>query len=137
MAERIVSWNVNGLRACAKKGFAKWFEAEDADVVCLQEIKVRPEQLPEEMIHPQGYHSFWHPAEKPGYSGNAIFTRKEPVAIRYGLGLREFDREGRLLAIEFQNYTVMSCYFPNSRRDHARLEYKLAFCSAFLKFFAK
>lgn len=133
MKHKLVSWNVNGLRACSRYGFGKWFEREAADVVCLQEIKARPEQLPPEMVRPKGYHAFWHPAEKPGYSGNAIFTRKEPEAVRYGLGIKKFDREGRVLTVEFKNYTVISSYFPNSQRDHARLDYKLAFCKAFEK----
>lgn len=137
MAEKLVSWNVNGLRACEKKGFSKWFAAEDAEVVCLQEIKARPEQLPPEMIHPLKYHSFWHPAEKPGYSGNAIYTRREPLDVRYGLGKQEFDREGRVLTVEFKNYSVVSAYFPNSQRDHARLGFKLDFCLAFEKFIKK
>lgn len=134
MAEKLVSWNVNGLRACEKKGFSKWFASENAEVVCLQEIKAKPEQLPPEMIHPLNYHSFWHPAEKPGYSGNAIYTRREPLEVRYGIGKKEFDREGRVLTVEFKNFSVISAYFPNSQRDHARLGFKLDFCLAFEKF---
>lgn len=137
MAIKLLSWNVNGLRACGQKGFAKWFKDQAADVVCLQEIKVQAEQLPPELLHPGGYHSFWHSAEKPGYSGVAIFTKREPLDVRYGIGRRDIDREGRVIAAEFKNSIVISSYFPNSQRDHARLDYKLDFCAAFLKFCEK
>jgi exodeoxyribonuclease III len=137
MPIKLLSWNVNGLRACERGGFSRWFSEQAADVVCLQEIKVRPEQLPPELVHPGRYHSFWHPAEKPGYSGTVIFSKKEPVSIRYGIGVKDIDREGRVLIAEFKNFTVMNAYFPNSQRDHARLGYKLKFCEAFAKFSAK
>lgn len=134
---KLHSWNVNGLRACGRGGFLKWFEDQGSDVVCLQEIKVRPEQLEEDLRNPLKYHAFWHPAEKAGYSGVAIFSKKEPLDVRYGIGVPEIDREGRVLVAEFANSVVMSCYFPNSQRDHARLDYKLKFCDQFLKFCEK
>lgn len=133
MAIEFRSWNVNGLRACARGGFAKWFEQQAADVVCLQEIKVRSEQLPPELVNPLGYHSFWHSAVKPGYSGVAVFSKREPLAVRYGLDHEPIDREGRVITLEFANHIVINSYFPNSQRDHARLPYKLDFCAAFLR----
>lgn len=133
MAIKLVSWNVNGLRACERGGFSRWMAEQKADVVCLQEIKVRPEQLPPELANPVRHHAFWNPAEKLGYSGTAIFSRKEPLRVDYGLGNPEFDREGRVIVAEFANFTVINSYFPNSQRDHARLPFKLAFCEAFMK----
>lgn len=132
--EKLLSWNVNGLRSCGGKGFADWFAGQAADVVCLQEIKAKREQLPAELVNPSRYHSFWHSAEKPGYSGVAIFTKKEPLDVRYGIGHKAIDREGRVVAAEFKNYIVVSSYFPNSQRDHARLDFKLDFCKRFLRF---
>lgn len=136
MKNKFISWNVNGLRSVHKKGFADWFREQKADVVCLQEIKARPEQLEPSARNPGRYHGFWHPAEKPGYSGVAVFTKREPKAVRYGLGVKKFDREGRVMAVEFENYIVVNSYFPNSQRDHARLPFKLEFCAAFEKFIA-
>lgn len=134
---KMASWNVNGLRACSRGGFLDWFADHSADIVCLQEIKVRSEQLEPELQNPHRYHALWHSAEKPGYSGVAIFSKKEPLAVRYGMGKPEFDREGRVLLAEFKNYSIVSAYFPNSQRDHARLDYKLAFCDSFFKFCEK
>ena len=134
MPGKLLSWNVNGLRACGRGGFAKWFADQRADVVALQEIKVRPEQLTPDLANPSRYHAFWHPAEKPGYSGVAIFSKREPLDVRYGIGRKDIDREGRVITAEFKNYSVISSYFPNSQRDHARLAYKLYFCDEFFKF---
>jgi exodeoxyribonuclease-3 len=134
MSIKLASWNVNGLRACARSGFGDWLAREAADVVCVQEIKAREEDLPEEILHPAGYHSFWHSAKKPGYSGVAIYSRKEPISVTYGLGERSIDDEGRVLLAEFKNFSIISSYFPNSQRDHARLPYKLKFCTKFLSF---
>lgn len=131
---KLLSWNVNGLRSCGRRGFLDWFAEQSADVVCVQEIKVKPEQLTPEFLNPANYHSFWHPAEKPGYSGVAIFSKKEPLDVRYGLGHKAIDSEGRVITAEFKNYTVINSYFPNSQRDHARLPFKLKFCSLFSKF---
>jgi exodeoxyribonuclease-3 len=130
---KISSWNVNGVRACERGGFLDWFAREGADVVCLQETKARPEQLGEAVLHPEGYHSHWHSAEKPGYSGVAIYSRREPLRVYPG-GATEFDREGRVLVAEFPEVAVINAYFPNSQRDHARLPYKLAFCDWMLGF---
>ncbi len=130
---KLLSWNVNGIRAAHKAGFLSWFEAQGADVIALQEIKATPDVLDQSLHHPGGYHSFWNPAEKPGYSGTAVYSRHEPLAVRNGLGIPEFDREGRVLEVEFKDLVLLNCYFPNSQRDHARLPYKLAFCDAMLK----
>jgi exodeoxyribonuclease-3 len=130
---KIVSWNVNGIRACGKAGFLKWFEQENADIVCLQEIKARPEQLEVEYQNPLKYHSIWNPAQKPGYSGTAVFTKQEPISVQLGLGDSQFDSEGRVMVLKFPKFTLVNSYFPNSQRDHARLPYKLDFCSKFLK----
>jgi exodeoxyribonuclease III len=132
---KLISWNVNGIRACGKGGFVKWLAREKADFVCVQETKARPEQLDEELLHPAGYHSYWHSAEKAGYSGVAIFARKEPLSIRLGIGQPDIDSEGRVIVAELAGgIMLVNAYFPNSQRDHARLPYKLAFCDRMLKF---
>src|ERR1700761_8239721 len=130
----IASWNVNGLRACGRAGFLDWFASANAGAVCLQEIKVRPEQLGEDLVHPKRYHSFWNPASKPGYSGVAIFAKKEPVHIEHGIGVPDIDQEGRVITAEFKDFILINAYFPNSQRDHARLKFKLRFCEQFFKF---
>lgn len=128
---KLASWNVNGLRSVSSKGFLNWFDDSRLDFVCLQEIKVNAEQLSENLRHPKGYHSFFHSAEKPGYSGVAIFAKKEPLEVRAGaLGIQEFDSEGRVLELVYKDFDLLSTYWPNSQRDHARLPYKLKFCSA-------
>jgi len=129
----LFSWNVNGLRAAERGGFLDWFAAQRAFAVCVQEIKVHPDQLSGSMRNPGGYHAYFHPAERPGYSGVATFTREEPQAVVYGLGSPEFDREGRVLRTEFRDFVLVNAYFPNSQRDHARLDYKLRFCAAMLR----
>ncbi|MCM2322946.1 MAG: exodeoxyribonuclease III [Oligoflexia bacterium] len=129
---KLSSWNVNGIRAAHRAGFLKWFEAQNADIVCLQETKAQLVQLDQELHHPLGYHSFWHSAEKAGYSGVAIYSKSEPLSVREGIGRPEIDREGRVLVAEYRDFTLLNCYFPNSQRDHARLGYKLAFCDAML-----
>jgi exodeoxyribonuclease-3 len=130
---KLLSWNVNGLRAASRAGFLDWFARERPFAVCVQEIKVRPEQLAPELRNPRRYHSFWHPAERPGYSGVATFARTEPLAVVTGLGVPEFDREGRVLRLEFSDFVLVNAYFPNSQREGARLGYKLAFCAAMLR----
>ncbi|MBC7386216.1 MAG: exodeoxyribonuclease III [Cryobacterium sp.] len=133
---KIQSWNVNGIRAAQKKGFEKWFSECGADVVCLQETKANPDQLDAFLLKPEGYFSYWHSAEKLGYSGTAIYSREEPLRIVTGMGIPEFDREGRVLIAEYErpglNLAVICAYFPNSQREHTRLGYKLAFCEAML-----
>lgn len=128
----MISWNVNGLRSVHRKNFAQWFEAEKADIVCLQEIKISEDVIKadENFFHPSGYNSFWHFAKKPGYSGLVIYAKKEPDAVRQGLGITKFDDEGRWLEADFGPKTLITGYFPNSQREGARLPYKLAFLAA-------
>jgi exodeoxyribonuclease-3 len=126
----VFSWNVNGIRAAWRGGLQRWLRSEQPDVVCLQEVKAHPQQLPGELVRPLGYHSFWHPASRPGYSGLALYTRVEPRSVAYGLGRDEFDAEGRVLFAEFEGFVLVNAYFPNSQRDHSRLGYKLRFCQA-------
>lgn len=132
------SWNVNGLRACAQKGLLGWVETSDADFICIQEIKLQEPQLTEEFRHPLGrggkrYHSFWAFAERKGYSGTALYALREPVSVS-GLGIPEFDLEGRAVAADYGGFVLVSAYFPNSQEAGARLDYKLRFCDAMLKF---
>jgi exodeoxyribonuclease-3 len=134
MPTKLISWNVNGIRACGKAGFLDWFEEQAADVVCIQESKAQAVQLVPELLNPHGYHSFFHSAEKPGYSGVGIFSKREPLRVNYGIGRPEIDREGRVMLAEYSNFIIINSYFPNSQRDHARLDYKLYFCDKFLKF---
>jgi exodeoxyribonuclease-3 len=131
---RLISWNVNGIRAAGRGGFQKWFEEEAADVVAIQETKANEEQLDEELRHPMGYHSYWHSAEKPGYSGVAIYSKKEPLRVQHGIGVAEIDREGRVLVAEYPGFVLVNAYFPNSQREAARLPYKLKFCRQMRKF---
>lgn len=127
---KLLSWNVNGIRACERKGFASWLESQDADIVCIQETKAQPDQLADSLLRPAGYQTFWHSAQKKGYSGVATFTRRKPISVREGLGIAKFDREGRVLITEFRGFVLVNAYFPNSRREGVRLEYKLQFCRA-------
>jgi len=130
---KLASWNVNGIRSVYQKGFDKWFRDLDADLVCLQEVKAHCEDLEESLIRPKGFYGHWQCAEKKGYSGLAVYSKKEPLSVRQGLGNLDFDKEGRALILEYKNFTLINSYFPNSQRDHARLGYKLAFCDAMLK----
>ena len=119
---KLISWNVNGLRACLKKGFAETFAALDADLFCLQETKLQAGQV--ELDLP-GYHQYWNYAEKKGYSGTAVFTRREPLSVRYGLGLEEHDTEGRLITLEYPDFYFVCCYTPNAQPQLKRLEYRM------------
>jgi exodeoxyribonuclease-3 len=134
---RVVSWNVNGLRSCSRQGFEKWFASEAADVICLQEIKAFPTQISTVMLNPLKYESYWHPAERPGYAGVAAYSKKKPLDVRYGIGKEEFDKEGRVITLEYKNFIVINAYFPHSRRDHSRLPFKLKFCAEFAKHCAR
>lgn len=122
MELKLISWNVNGLRACMGKGFLDAFRALDADVFCLQETKLQPEQIELEL---PGYCQFWNSAEKKGYSGTALFSRREPLSVTYGIGSFEHDREGRAITAEFEDFYLVTCYSPNSQRDLARLGWRM------------
>lgn len=130
---KLISWNVNGIRAAHRKGFGQWLEAQQADIVCLQEIKARPHQLEPDVRNPPGYHAYWYPAQKPGYSGVALFSRREPFSLQRGMGVPEFDREGRILLARYPGFTLLNIYFPHARRDLTRLDFKLRFCEAVLE----
>ena len=125
---KFASWNVNGLRSVWGKGLLKWMSSEAPDVVCLQEVKTHPSRFEEGLLHPLKMESYWHPAERAGYSGVMIYSREEPKSIRYGIGCPDIDREGRVISAAFGDYVLVNAYFPNSRRDHSRLDYKLFFC---------
>jgi exodeoxyribonuclease-3 len=134
---RILSWNVNGIRAVEKRGFAAWFAEESPDLLCLQETKARPEQLSEDLTAPRNKagkpcYAFWASAKKAGYSGVAIYSRVKPAEVK-PLGLKEFDDEGRVLQAEFEDFTLISAYFPNSQDGGARLPYKRDFCAAMME----
>ena len=120
--KKLISWNVNGLRACMEKGFMNFFDEIDADIFCLQEIKLSEGQLVWER---PGYHAYWNYAEKKGYSGTAIFTKEEPIAVSYGIGIEEHDHEGRVITLEFPEFYMVTCYTPNSQNELARLDYRM------------
>ena len=124
---KIFSWNVNGVRAIEKKGFLEWIENEDPDIICIQETKAKVEQLGSSLIKDHGYHTYWHSAEKPGYSGVATFSKVEPYYVQKGLGIDRFDSEGRVLITEHENFLLYNIYFPNGQKDEIRLNYKLDF----------
>ncbi len=128
---KLISWNVNGLRACMEKGFMDFFNKMDADVFCLQETKLQSGRI--EMDLP-GYHQYWNYAEKKGYSGTAMFTKKEPVNVTYGIGVEEHDHEGRVITAEFEEYFVVTVYTPNSQRELARLDYRMIWEKDFLNY---
>ena len=125
---KLVSWNVNGLRAAVTKGFMDAFRELDADMFCLQETKLQPEQI--EMVLP-GYEQYWNSAVKKGYSGTALFTRVKPLAVTNGLGIEEHDQEGRVITAELDNFYLVTCYTPNSKRELLRLEYRMEWEDAF------
>ncbi|MFP4475519.1 MAG: exodeoxyribonuclease III [Desulfatibacillaceae bacterium] len=124
---RLVSWNVNGIRAAHKKGLPEILEKLDGDVICLQETKAHPEQLPGELVEPDGYKAYYNAALKRGYSGVGVFTRHEPLDVRQGIGMEEHDTEGRVLTLEFDTFYLVNVYFPNAQPKLARLDYKLEF----------
>lgn len=119
---RLVSWNVNGLRACVGKGFKESFKALDADFFCLQETKMQEGQL--ELVFP-GYHSYWNYADKKGYSGTAIYTKHQPLSVTYGMGIDEHDHEGRVITLEMEDFYLVTCYTPNSQDELKRLDYRM------------
>lgn len=125
---KLISWNVNGLRACLGKGFVDFFEAEGADFFCLQETKLQAGQVELEL---PGYHQYWNYAEKKGYSGTAIFAKEEPLHVIYGVGVPELDTEGRLITLEYPGYYVVTCYTPNAQDGLKRIDHRMAWEDAF------
>ena len=119
---KLISWNVNGIRACVKKGFLEFFKEIDADIFCIQESKLQEGQIDLEL---DGYYDYWNYAEKKGYSGTAIFTKRKPLSVNYGLGIEKHDNEGRVITLEFEEYYVVTVYTPNSQTELARLDYRM------------
>ncbi len=122
---KIISWNVNGVRSVYKHGFSMWLSKSRADIVCLQEIKAQKEQIPEKLFSSEGYHLYFHQAEKKGYSGVAVLAKKEPLQISYNLGLERFDKEGRLIHLRYKNFSFINVYMPHGGRFKENLIYKL------------
>lgn len=128
---KLISWNVNGLRACVQKGFMEFFEEVDADIFCVQESKLQEGQIDLELA---GYHQYWNYAVKKGYSGTAIFTKTEPLSVNLGIGMEEHDQEGRVITLEFEDFYMVTVYTPNSQNELARLPYRMRWESDFLNY---
>lgn len=131
---KLISWNVNGLRACVGKGFMDFFKEQDADIFCLQETKLQEGQID---LSLSGYHQYWNYAEKKGYSGTAIFTKEEPLSVTYGMGIEEHDHEGRVITLEFPEFYMITVYTPNSKDGLARLDYRMQWEDDFLAYVKK
>lgn len=131
---KLISWNVNGLRACMGKGFMDFFNEADADVFCLNETKLQEGQIDIEL---SGYHQYWNYAEKKGYSGVALFTKKAPLNVTYGIGVEEHDNEGRVITAEYETFYLIAVYVPNSQRELTRLDYRMKWEEDFLKYILK
>ena len=122
---KLISWNVNGLRAVVNKGFKEFFKEIDADIFCIQETKMQEAQLDENILEIfEGYNAYWNSAEKKGYSGTAIFTKQKPLNVTYGIGKEEHDKEGRVITLEFEKFYMVNIYTPNSKRELERLDYR-------------
>ncbi|MBE2200258.1 MAG: exodeoxyribonuclease III [Anaerolinea sp.] len=130
----LYSWNVNGLRAAAAKGFMDWLQAAQPDILCLQETKCHPQQLEPSLREPAGYHTYWAFAEKKGYSGVALYTRQQPKSVQIGLGIPAYDREGRTIVAEYDDFVLIGAYFPNGSRDHSRVPFKMGYKADFLTY---
>ena len=124
---KLISWNVNGVRAVVKKGFLDWLDQAQPDVLCLQETKAHVDQLTAEILTDHGYHTYWHSGERRGYSSVATFCKDEPLYVQEGLGIERYDAEGRVLLTEHENFLLYNIYFPNGQKDDERLQYKLDF----------
>ncbi len=131
---KLISWNVNGIRACAGKGFLDYIHEEDADIVCIQETKALSSDVHESLLNPRGYFSVWHSAERKGYSGVALFTKQKPKAVFEGFGMSHYDCEGRVIRADYENFILFNVYFPNGQRDEERLDYKLSFYKDFFDY---
>jgi exodeoxyribonuclease III len=133
--KRLVSWNVNGIRACVNKGFVEWVNSSKADVICLQEIKALKEQFPESVFELENYYLYINSAVKKGYSGVAVLTKEEPLKVITEVGIKKFDDEGRTQILEFKDFILFNCYFPNGQRDHGRVPFKLEYYHEILKLY--
>ena len=135
---KLISWNVNGLRAVITKGFQEFFNKIDADIFCLQETKIQEEQIDDNIKNIfKDYYSYWNSAEKKGYSGTAIFSKQKPISVKYGIGIEEHDKEGRVITLEFEKFYMVNCYTPNSKRELERLEYRMIWEDEFRKYLLK
>ena len=128
---KLISWNVNGLRAVMNKGFKEFFESVDADAICLQETKLQEGQIE---FAPEGYYTYWNSAVKKGYSGTVIFTKAKPINVTYGIGIEEHDKEGRVITAEYEEFYLVDCYTPNSQRELTRLDYRMKWEDDFRKY---
>mgnify|MGYP002544912286 FL=1 len=131
MSKKLISWNVNGLRSCMGKGFMDFFDSVDADIFCLQEIKLSEGQIE---WNKENYYSYWNYAEKKGYSGTAVFSKEKPLSVKYGIEIDEHDHEGRVITLEFENFYMVTVYTPNSQRELTRLEYRMKWEDDFRNF---
>lgn len=131
---KLISWNVNGIRACVKKGFMEYFIKENADIFAIQESKVSEGQIELDM---EGYHQYWNYAEKKGYSGTAVFSKVKPISVEYGLGIEDHDKEGRIITLEFEEFYFVTIYTPNSKSELERLDYRMIWEDDFRKFLKK
>ena len=129
--KKLISWNVNGIRACVQKGFLDYFKEVDADIFCIQESKLQEGQID---LTLDGYHQYWNYAEKKGYSGTAIFTKEEPISVSYGINIEEHDKEGRVITLEFEDFYMITVYTPNSQQELARLSYRMEWEDAFREY---
>lgn len=135
---KLISWNVNGLRAVVTKGFKDFFDNVDADIFCLQETKLQEEQVDENIKSIfNGYNEYWNCAEKKGYSGTAVFSKLKPINVIYGIGIEEHDKEGRVITLEFDKFYLVNCYTPNSKRELERLDYRMQWEDAFRNYLLK
>ena len=128
---KLISWNVNGIRAAMTKGFEEFFDSISADIFCVQETKLQPEQI---KFEKEGYKQYWNSAVKKGYSGTAVFSKIEPISVKYGIGIEEHDQEGRVITLEFEKFFLVNCYTPNSKRELERLEYRQVWEDEFRKY---
>lgn len=135
--KRILSWNVNGIRAVYKKGFLDWFKEEKPDILCIQETKAHEEQLSDDLKNVEGYHSYFCAGERKGYSGVAVYSKEEPISVKRGFGIKEFDNEGRILILEYPDFHLFNIYFPNGKAREERLKYKMDFYDVFLDYVKK
>ena len=131
---KFISWNVNGIRACVTKGFLDYFKEVDADIFCLQETKLQEGQID---LNLEGYYDYWNYAQKKGYSGTAIFTKKKPISVSYGIDIEEHDNEGRVITLEFEDFYFITVYTPNSQSELKRLDYRMKWESDFLSYLKK
>ncbi len=130
---KLLSWNVNGIRGISKKGFVDWLLAESPDILCVQETKADPEILSKTLLEPNGYTSYWHAAQRKGYSGVAVYTKEKPLSVEISMGIEGFDVEGRFVRLDFPEFTLFNVYFPNGKMGPERLKFKLEFYDSFLE----